>query len=162
MHKALTIALIVVVSSPATAQDSTRVGTDSSSHATLYRNPHTARLLATVVPGAGYAYTGEYLRGYATWVITFTSVTVGPLIFADDCYGFLSPQCGKSGHSANMLTGGLLIALGVSTWVSSVKDAPKSAERANERHRRELETHPVLEVDPQSINRLKAGLSIGW
>jgi len=31
-----------------------------------YRDPQTAVVLGSIVPGAGYAYAGEYLRGYLT------------------------------------------------------------------------------------------------
>jgi hypothetical protein len=128
-----------------------------------FRDPHKAQVLATIVPGAGYAYTGEYLRGYGTWVMTFIGVTVGPIIFSDDTCGFIFvTTCSKSDRTANMLAGSLITVSGVWTYVSSIRDARKSAERANERHRRrEFELHPTIGV-PESRHGLNAGLSVAW
>ena len=81
MNKALTISLLVFLASVASAQDSSQITTNSTTpEAPLYRSPQKARMLS-LIPGWGYAYTGEYLRGYGTWVMTFVGVTVGPITF---------------------------------------------------------------------------------
>jgi hypothetical protein len=152
--------LLCFVSTAAFAQDSA-TATPLEEHP--YRDPHKAQILATI-PGAGYAYTGEYLRGYGTWVMTFIGVTVGPIIFSDDSCGFIFvATCSKSDRMANMLAGSFITISGVWTYISSIRDAPKSAERANERHRRrELRVQPMLDVMPGSAGRLNAGLSMDW
>src|ERR1044072_9520913 len=86
MRASVTVALLVVLPSVAQSQAST---VNSESAEQPYCDPHKAQILATIVPGAGYAYTGEYLRGYGTWVMTFIGVTVGPIIFSSDTCGFL-------------------------------------------------------------------------
>jgi hypothetical protein len=128
-----------------------------------YRDPQKARVLATILPGAGYAYTGEYLRAYGTWFVTAAGLMVGPVYFESDCYGgLLDVTCGGQARTANIVLGSLMIATSIVTWVKSVRDAPKSAERANERHRRrELELSPTITI-PDAHNRVNAGLSVAW
>ena len=166
VNKALIISLLVFLASVAGAQDSTQIATDSTltmHQAPLYRSPQKARVLS-FIPGWGYAYTGEYLRGYGTWVMTFVGVTVGPLVFSSDACGFLFvTECSKSDRAVNMLTGSLIAIVGVSTYVKSMRDAPQSAERANERHRRkELRLHPTVGVSGGPTSRLSAGLNLAW
>jgi hypothetical protein len=147
---------------PLAAQDSTETDPHLTQHQDKpYRDPHKARLLATILPGAGYAYTGEYIRGYGTWVITATGIMIGPILLGEEC-SLLSWTCGSEERVANTLSGSLLIIMSACTWISSVRDAPQSAERANERHRRrELKVHPIIGV-PESHNRVNAGLSVAW
>ena len=161
MRASVTVALLVLLASAAQGQDSA-VNAESAGHP--YRGPHKAQVLAVIVPGAGYAYTGEYLRGYGTWVMTFIGVTVGPIIFSSDTCGFLFVgPCSKSDRMANMFAGSLMTASGVWTYISSIRDAPKSAERANERHRRrEFKVQPLIDVIPGSAGRLNAGVSVDW
>ena len=59
---AVTIVLSVVAAS-AGAQDSTRTFTLPDSLASWYRDPHTAQMLGSFIPGAGHVYAGEKLRG---------------------------------------------------------------------------------------------------
>lgn len=152
----LIVSLLFSVSTSLAAQDST-------SAERAYRDPHRARVLATILPGAGYAYTGEYLRGYMTWLTTASGLMFGPVLLESDCYGvFLITECGHQARQANILIGSLMIASSLATWVKSVRDAPKSAERANERHRRrELDISPAL-TSIGSTNRVNAGLSVAW
>ena len=165
MNKALIISLLVFLASVAGAQDSTQITADSTTthQAPFYRSPQKARVLS-FIPGWGYAYTGEYLRGYGTWVMTFVGVTVGPLVFTSDACGFLFvAECSKSDRAVNMLTGSLIAIVGVSTYVKSIRDAPQSAERANERHRRkELRVHPTVGASGGTARRLNAGLNLAW
>jgi hypothetical protein len=127
-----------------------------------YRDQHKARIFATLLPGAGYAYTGEYLHGYGTWVVTASGLMVGPIIFSSACNFFTLNSCNGEGRLVNVLTGSIMIVGSLHAWISSVRDAPKSAERANERHRRrELKVHPIIGV-PESHNRVNAGFSVAW
>lgn len=164
MNKALTISLLVFLASVASAQDSSQITTNSTTpEAPLYRSPQKARMLS-FIPGWGYAYTGEYLRGYGTWVMTFVGVTVGPMTFNSDTCGFLFvTECSKHDRAVNMLMGSLITIAGVSIYVKSIRDAPRSAERANERHRRrELKVQPTVAVSSAPGRRLSAGLNLAW
>lgn len=162
MSKALTISLLVFLASVASAQDSSQTTTSSTTpEAPLYRSPQKARVLS-FIPGWGYAYTGEYLRGYGTWVM-FVGAAVGPMIFNSDCGFLFVTECSKHDRAVNMLTGSLLIIAGASTYVKSIRDAPRSAERANERHRRkELRVQPTVGVSSVSGRSLNAGLNLAW
>ncbi len=144
------------------AQDSARV-VASVREARPYRDPHKALVLGSVIPGAGYIYTGEYFRGYGTWYITVFSLAFGPILYQMDSCG-LNFTCTSHRPSwENRVAGIVLTGAGLWTWISSARDAPKSADRANERHRRrELRAHPILDVGPQSPKELRAGLSVKW
>ncbi|HKR07710.1 MAG TPA: hypothetical protein VJS39_00855 [Gemmatimonadaceae bacterium] len=164
MNKTLTISLLLSLASAAGAQDSTQIAPDPTTlKAPLYRNPQKARVLS-FIPGWGYAYTGEYLRGYGTWVMTFVGVTVGPIIFSSDTCGLLLvTECSKYDRVVNLLTGSLITIAGISTYVKSIRDAPRSAERANERHRRkELRLQPTVGVSGGPEKRLTAGVNLAW
>ena len=162
MRKSLAIALLGICSSVATAQDSTPGHNDGLAAEQTYRDPHKARVLAMILPGAGYAYTGEYLRGYATWVITATGLMVGPLLLGEDC-SLATWTCGSQERISNTLSGSLLIVMSAYTWISSVRDAPNAAERANERHRRrELKLYPTVGIGSQGGTRLNAGFAVHW
>jgi len=90
--RTLVLFLLCLISTAALAQDSATTGW-SAEH--LYRDPDKARVLAMILPGAGYAYTGEYLRGYGTWVITSTGVMIGPLWVSNDC-SILTWNCNRA------------------------------------------------------------------
>jgi hypothetical protein len=61
------------------------------------------------------------------------------------------------------VVGVALIGAGLWTWISAARDAPKSAERANERHRRrEFKAQPIVGIVPQSAPQLRAGLRVDW
>jgi hypothetical protein len=157
--RTLIVSLLFCVSTAVLAQDSPTERPLSAEHP--YRDPHKARILATILPGAGYAYTGEYLRAYGTWVVTASGLMVGPIILADDC-SLVSWTCNTQARIANILDGSLLVIVAATTWIRSVRDAPKSAERANERRRRrELDVRPTISV-PQSRNGVTAGFSVAW
>ena len=162
MRKALTVSLLVIYASVGNAQSATPSPNDTFASEQLYRDPHKARVFAMILPGAGYAYTGEYLRGYGTWVITATGLMIGPLLLGEDC-SLLSWTCGTEERISNTLYGSLLIVMSTCTWISSVRDAPRSAERANERHRRrELKLHPTVGIGTQGATRLNAGFALDW
>jgi hypothetical protein len=153
--RTLVVSLLFSVSTSVFAQDS---ATDLSSVQHPYRDPHRARALATILPGAGYAYTGEYLRGYATWVVTATGLMVGPMLIGESC-GLVSWTCGRQERLANTLSGSLLILTSASAWISSIRDAPRSAERANER---ELIFHPRIGITSGAERPLNAGFGVDW
>ena len=165
MKNVLIAALLIFGSSATIAQEPTAGGFDPVPSERPYRDPHQARVLATILPGAGYVYTGEYFRGYGTWVVTASSFIYAPFLYEYGSCGFASiDKCMRGAlrwESRGM--GALSAGIGLWTWISSVRDAPLSAERTNERHRRrELKAHPLVDVDPQFGTRLRAGMSLGW
>ena len=129
----------------------------------LYRDPHKALILGSIFPGAGYFYAGQFLKGYGTAYVTAFGLAMGPLIYQLDSCG-LNFTCSSHKVSwGNRAAGIALIGASLWTWISSARDAPKAAERANERHRRrELKAHPLVEVNPQSAAQLRTGFSVGW
>src|SRR5689334_20152237 len=60
---AVTLLSSIAASSPASAQVSSRTADGPDSLATWYRDPHTAQILGSFLPGAGHFYAGEKLRG---------------------------------------------------------------------------------------------------
>lgn len=149
------------------AQDTTRVLQDSTSSATpLYRDPQRAQVLGIILPGAGHFYAGEYLRGYGTWVVTVVGIGMGPVIYnLDRCtFAFLSAsECDPGPKWPNRLLGVFMVGAGVWTWVSSARDAPHAAERANERRKsRRLRVNPLVEPSAAPDPRLRAGIAIRW
>jgi hypothetical protein len=165
VNKALTIGLLILASTTAGAQDSTVGRFDPLPSARPYRDPHKARVIATILPGAGYVYTGEYFRGYATWVVTASSFIYAPYLYEYGSCGFASID--KCMHGAlrweSRAMGVISAGTGLWTWIKSVRDAPLSAERTNERHRRrELKAYPTLDLNGQSGNRVGAGVSVRW
>jgi protein-S-isoprenylcysteine O-methyltransferase Ste14 len=116
-----------------------------------------------MLPGAGYIYTGEYLRGYATWYITAFSLAFGPLVYEMDSCGIDFTCTSHDPSWSNRVAGAVLTGVGLWAWIAAARDAPKSAERANERHRRrELKADPIIDIVPQSAPQLTAGLRVDW
>lgn len=166
MTKALSVFLVLFVATPAIAQDSVDVvSTSTAAQERPYRDPHKARTLATILPGAGYIYTGEYFRGYGTWVATASSFIWAPYEYEYGSCAFSSiDKCTRGAlRWESRAMGVFFVGTGLWTWIASVRDAPLAAERANERHRRrELKVGPLLEIKPQSQQQLRAGLSLDW
>ena len=142
---------------PAFAQE--QGGADSASSVPLYRNPSRARALS-IIPGWGYVYTGEYVRGYGVWVMTAAGPIMGASFFAVPC-GFLFIDCPKSRELLFDGVGIALIAASVWNYASSIRDAPRSAERANDRHARDFKVAPIL-TPSMSGRAWRAGVSLGW
>jgi hypothetical protein len=167
--RAAVIALLTAASAASLeAQDTTRIVKDSASIPSqrLYRDPHRAQVLGTILPGAGHFYAGEYLRGYGTWVLTVTSIGMGPVVYnLDRCtFAFLdASECNPGPKWPNKLAGVFMVGAGIWTWVSSARDAPHAAERANQRHQsRRLQVTPLVEPSAQAGAKLRAGLAIRW
>ena len=165
MNKALTAALLIFAASVTHAQDSTPRSFDPLPSERPYRDPHKARVLATILPGAGYVYTGEYFRGYGTWVVTASSFIITPFLFDYGACGLASTdECtSRAARWESAAMAALSAGIGLATWILSVRDAPLSAERANEHHRRrELKASPTLDIRPQDGGQVRAGLRVGW
>lgn len=148
------------------AQETTPVVADSGrvSPEKLYRNPHRARVLGAIFPGAGHVYAGEYFRGYVTYVATIGNLGMGPVIYSlNSCtFAFLT-ACEPGSPWPYRLVGIAMIAGGVYSWVSSARDAPHAAERANARHdKRTMRVKPVVEPATGAGGGLHAGLAVSW
>lgn len=131
-----------------------------------YRNPHRALVLGSLIPGAGHIYAGEYVHGFLTYEATVGAIGVGTLVFiVDKCtFTFLSATTCKSGPAwPHQVAGVALVGLGIWTWISSARDAPRAAERANDRHRlRSLTVTPVIDPFSGPSNGAKVGVSVHW
>ena len=55
-----------------------------------YRDPHKARILGSLIPGAGHIYAGEYLHGYGYYLATVGEVGTGVMVFIIDRCTFSS------------------------------------------------------------------------
>ncbi len=166
MKFVLTLALVGLSASPLAAQDTAQVVADSASHSKpgLYRDPHRAQILGTVIPGAGQFYAGEYLRGYLALVATGGGLAMGPLVFQmDNCtFAFLS-ACNPRPNWPYKLVGAYMVVGAAWTWYSTARDAPHAAERANLRHgSRRAALAPIIEPSPTARGQWNAGVSVSW
>ena len=168
MKFVLTFALVALSTSPLAAQDTTRVVVDSASQSkpALYRDPHRAQILGTVIPGAGQFYAGEYLRGYLALVTTGGGLAMGPLVFQmDNCtfsFAFFS-VCHPRPNWPYKLVGAWMVVGAAWTWYSTARDAPHAAERANLRHSsRTASVAPIIEPSPTARGQWNAGVSVSW
>jgi hypothetical protein len=166
MRFVLTFALVALSTSPLAAQDTTRVVVDSASQSkpALYRDPHRAQILGTIIPGAGQFYASEYLRGYFTLVATGGGLAMGPLVFQmDNCtFAFLS-ACNPRPNWPYKLVGAYMVVGAAWTWYSTARDAPHAAERANLRHgSRTANVAPIIEPSPTAPGQWNAGVMVRW
>ena len=166
MRVAVMVLLATVSVASLEAQDTIRILQDSAAVPTqrLYRDPHRAQVLGTILPGAGHFYAGEYLRGYGTWVVTVTGIGMGPVVYnLDRCsFAFLSgSECNPGPKWPNRLVGVFMVGAGVWTWISTARDAPHAAERANERHQ-SRRLRALIEPSADPGPNLRAGVAIRW
>ncbi len=162
------ILIAAALTSPLSAQDSSRATADSAltPATTPYRNPHRALIFGSLIPGAGHIYAGEYWRGFLNYEMTVGSIGMGVLVFiVDKCtFSFLSTtRCDPGPQWPHQALGVLTVGLGVWQWVSSARDAPRAAERANAKHRRKAaEAKPIIEAPVGSHGDWRAGVAIPW
>ena len=166
MKVALTVMLFSLLAGPLAAQDTTHVIVDSASlsRVPLYRDPHRARILGTIIPGAGQFYAGEYLRGYMTFLVTGGGLTMGPLIFSmDGCTFVLFSACRPEPKWPYEVVGASMVVASVWTWFSTARDAPHAAERANLRHRAETAAlAPFIQPSPTVRGQWNTGVTVRW
>ena len=168
MRVAEMLALAAVSAASLEAQNTARVLKDSASIATprLYRDPHRAQVLGTIIPGAGHFYAGEYFRGYATWVASVGGIGMGPVVYdLDRCtFAFLNTsKCNPGPKWPSHLLGAFMVGAGLWTWISTARDAPHAAERANKRHQsKSLNVVPLVEPSAEAGPSLRAGIAIRW
>jgi len=158
--------LVSVLASPLSAQDSTLVTTDSTGRLVtpLYRDPKRAVILGSVIPGAGHIYAGEYVKGFFIYEATVGGIGVGAMTFIwDRCMlSFLSATPCKSGPQwPHRVLGVALVGAGIWEWISSARDAPHAAERANAKHRRKTSAPaPIIEPPVDSHSGWRVGAQI--
>lgn len=160
--------LVSVWTLPLSAQDTTRVTADSTVRpvAPLYRNPKRALILGSVIPGAGHIYAGEYVHGFFIYEATVGGIGVGVMTFIiDKCMlSFLSTIPCKSGPQwPHQVLGVALVGAGIWEWISSARDAPHAAERANAKQlRRRSTATPIIEAPLDSHSGWRVGTAIHW
>ena len=165
MKPVLILAFATLLASSMPAQDSLQVRDSvSPPRVGFYRDPHRARILGTVIPGAGLFYAGEYLKGYMAYVGAVGGLSLGGLIYGmDGCTFVLFNACNPNPRWPYKVFGVVLLASGAWTWFSSARDAPRAAERANQRHRSKAPTlSPIIQPSPIVGNQWNAGVAVRW
>ena len=164
MKALLSILIVAAWAQPLTAQDTTRAIVDSAviPETRPYRDPHRALILGSLIPGAGHIYAGEYVRGAGNYLGTIGTIGLGAMAIAlGDC-GLLS-VCKNDSHVISGVVGGMGIGAGILMWISSARDAPRAAERANAKHRSKTAgAKPIIEVPTGSHGEWRAGVTIPW
>jgi hypothetical protein len=159
--------LVTIWTSTLSGQDTTRVAPDSAAHPTaLYRDPHRALILGSVIPGAGHIYAGEYLRGILNYEFTVMSIGVGAMVFiVDKCtFSFLSAtRCDPGPQWPHQVLGVAVVGVGIWNWVSSARDAARAAERANLRHTSKIpKAAPIIQAPTNARSGWRVGAEIRW
>ena len=146
-------------------QDSARATLPRTAAAeSAFRDPTTARVLGTVVPGAGHVYATEYRRGAALYFGTVSTIGLGALSYViDACTFTFTTQCDPGPQWPHRTVGVIAIGAGVGMWIYSSIDAPRAARRANERHRRrKASIAPLVEPRRGARGGVNAGIGIQW
>ena len=167
MKTHLALVAVLVCRVPLSAQDSAKVSTsaEAARNDSVYRDPTAARLFAIVLPGAGHVYAGEYWRGIAIYGGTVSSFGTAALVYTiPDCPIFASEPCHPGPRWPRTVVALAGVGLGLYTWVSGVIDAPRAAERANERHRRgrRARAAPLIQASPVNGGMLRVGAQVAW
>ena len=158
--------LVFAWASPLRGQDTTRVTPDSTVHPVtpLYRNPKRALILGSLIPGAGHIYAGEYVHGFFVYEGTVGGIGGGVIAFIwDRCmFSFLSTTPCKSGAQwPHQVLGVALVGAGIWEWISSARDAPHAAERANAKQLRHRSTAtPIIQPPVDSHSGWRVGSEI--
>ena len=159
---AIVLSAAAITSLPAQDTTSTTPNIDSVSTEALFRDPQRAKMLGTLLPGAGHIYAGEYLRGYVIWVTTATSFIMSPYVYEAGLCSFRFTTCDPGPQWLRLALGGVIAAGGVWSWVESVRDAPRAANRANAKRTDTLKLSPFIEPSLTHRVQWRAGLSMRW
>lgn len=160
---------VLLLAAPVCAQDAGGGAADpsTSSHVGNFRDPHRALMLGILIPGAGHIYAGEYLRGFLTYEATVGGIGGGAIIFLlNKCtltLGLSSTTCRPGPEWPHQVLGIAVVGVGIWEWISSARDAPRAAERANARHPNRSATITSI-IDPLSgpANTSLVGVSVHW
>ena len=173
--------IIAVWISPLSAQETTATATNATpdsanetkalpdfartSETRPYRNPRKALILGSLLPGAGHIYAGEYWHGVLNYEMTVMSIGMGVMTFlVNKCtFDLFDPSCKPGPEWPHQVLGVAVVGLGFRQWILSARDAPRAAERANERHRRKMaEARPIIGPASGSRGGWHAGVEIHW
>ena len=165
MKMLMVVVLVPIVASALAAQDTTRVVSDSLSpvETRLYRDPHRARMLGSLIPGAGHVYAGEYWRGFADGVGAVAAIGLGAVVYNrhQEPFCIISP-CPRASQTPHRLAGAAAIGSGIWSWIRDARDAPHAAERANAKQRaKSVAITPFVESASRS-RAVDSGLAISW
>jgi hypothetical protein len=130
-----------------------------------YRNPREALILGSLIPGAGHIYAGEYLRGVVNLYGTVGAIGLGAMVYLiNNCaLDFLNPNCDSGPEWLHQAFGVAIVGLVSWKWISSARDAPHAAERANEKHRRKMaRAKPIIGPAGGSHGGWHAGIEVPW
>ena len=162
---AVTLLSSVAASSPASAQVASRGADASDSLATWYRDPHTAQILGSFIPGAGHLYAGEKLRGLGLGGAAVIGIASG-IVFLEsrECHlvSFGVESCDQEPSSVNRINGITQLGVGIAAWVFGAIDAPRAAQRANERARQRVSIAPFARDDGVRHVALGVAVTVGW
>ena len=167
MRFAIIPAIAVLWTNQLQAQDTTQSPAPSiHSFQTSPRDPTTAAILGTLVPGAGHVYSTEYLRGAGLFAATGSLLGMGEIIYVlDRCtFAFLSAEaCDPGPQWPHRTLGTLLIAGGVGMWIVSAFDAPRAARRFSARHDlHSTQWKPLVEPRRDNKSGVNVGLAVAW
>jgi len=150
---------------PAHAQDATREVATPDSLASWYRDPHTAQILGSFIPGAGHFYAGEKLRGLGLSAAAVIGIASG-IVFLEkrECHlvTFGVESCDPEELTLNRINGITQLGTGVAAWVFGAIDAPRAAQRANDRARQHLSVAPFVRDDGVRHVALGVAVTVGW
>jgi hypothetical protein len=108
-----------------------------------FRDPAAARLAALLVPGGGYFYTGEWLRGYVAGGLFLTALTAGAAMSPNDGQYIIWSEAKPLAYGA---------ALSLLPWAYGVAAADNSAARVNARNgftrSAALQVQPRIGISP--------------
>ena len=167
MKLVLWLVMAACLHTPLLAQDTVTAGEVSKppTITNLYRDPHKARILGSVFPGAGHIYAGEYFRGYIYYLTTVGDAGMGALIYSmNGCsLAVLDPSCHPGPEWPYHAVGIAMVGAGIWTWISSARDAAHAAERANVRHQPQtFSVNPVVRSVYETGQGVGVGLSVSW
>ena len=168
MRIIIALCIAALVAARSDAQDNGRAVPDSSRapESGLYRDPHRALVLGSLIPGAGHIYAGEYFKGVIAYEATVMSIGMGAMVFImDKCMlSFLSTTKCESGAAwPHQLLGVAIVGAGIWEWVTTARDAPRAAERANGRHAAQSRTvTPFIDPFSESGSGPRIGVSLRW
>lgn len=179
MKALIGIAIVAAWISPLSGQDTTKATNAKPDSANMtnvadsaaatpethpYRNPREALILGSVFPGAGHIYAGEYWHGVLNYEMTVMSIGMGVMTYLiDGCTFNFDSNCNPGPKWPHQVLGVAVIGLGFRQWILSARDAPRAAERANERHRRKMaQARPIIGPAGGFHGEWHAGIEIPW
>jgi hypothetical protein len=160
----MSLLLLALETTPLRAQDSLSV--DPAGTERLHRDPGTAQVLGIVLPGWGHLYAGEYVRWYFTQVGVVAGLAVGAMSLESEGCAlalFDASSCTRGRRRSHKIVGAAMLGMAAWTWISSARDAPRAAERANDRHARKRRRVSVV-VEPVFAGAadVNAGIAVRW